>query len=215
MSDSLSEANSLPCVETVRDTVNPPYTPTQRTRLVSDILNLAQERRQLSEQKWNELRERTTSLTDNELDMRWEETVGEWLLTRSDIPRFDHDDVAALVNSGLAAFTGEGVVSTAQKFKRLSASHSADYGYLAAVEYSHSTDTHSSNQIVVEVNSQAKIVQIKAPGGLKGREMRMLMQRLENQRERLEAIAKEEPGSRRLTLSAITLFSPEWEEASR
>jgi len=70
MSDSLSEANSLPCVETVRDTVNPPYTPTQRTRLVSDILNLAQERRQLSEQEWDELRERTMSLTDNELDMR-------------------------------------------------------------------------------------------------------------------------------------------------
>jgi len=65
------------------------------------------------------------------------------------------------------------------------------------------------------VNSQAEIVQIKAPGGLKGREMRMLMQRLENQRERLETIAKEDPGSRRLTLPATTLFSPEWGAASR
>jgi hypothetical protein len=135
-----SKTQDLPSPGAVQDTIEPPYTPEERTRLVSDILNHRQES-SVETPDWDGLHAHITSLSDSELDDVWNKSVGPWLLTREDLPRYDHQHIQELHQSGIPLFDGDGVVAFYQKFLRLSEQHSSDYGFLDAQTYHHQTDS--------------------------------------------------------------------------
>ena len=114
-----------------------PYTPAQRTKLVSDILNHQQElKKEITHDEWDELHKEITHASDEELDQWWEH-VGEWVLSRRDIP---HDDpITSEIARECDLSEGEAIV-THQLFKRFSDTTAADYGFLTPGVYRHDTD---------------------------------------------------------------------------
>ena len=157
--------------------VNPPYTPEQRTKLVSDNLNCLQERTEFSADEWKEDLKKVTTLEDDALHSHWHNEVGAYLLNRDDIPGEDNFAVQALLGAGETELSPGDAIVTFQLFKRLNSSYERDYGFLGESTYSHISDRPES--ITVQFAPDNSISQIKSEVGLTPREIQMLLQEIE------------------------------------
>jgi hypothetical protein len=180
---------------------SPPYTPSQRTKLVSDILNLKQEKTEFSDEEWDEERESVATLTDQELSDLWDSQMGKWLLTRSDLPGENSLLVAAIERyEGMSR--GEAVV-TYQKYKRLCDRTTAGYGFLGEETYHHESDRPDA--ITVRFTDEDDVRVIESDAGLSTRELQMLIQQIEQEELRARSPATEAAHSAKATLSRKSL----------
>lgn len=196
---------------TVQETITPPYTPSQRTRLVTDMLNISQEENDYTEEQWEDVSDEIRSLTDSELTAQWDATVGEWLLSRQDIPRHDHKAIQALAESDRERFGGDSVIVYYQKYKRLASATTADYGFLGRQTYRHESDVER-REIEVELTANDEVAMIACPEGISVREGRMLLQQIEHDQGKLRQLAGDSTDGQTLSLPADILFGPQWDE---
>ena len=129
------------------ETIDAPYTPAQRTVLVTDILNHWQESKhasndEITDNEWNTRLQDIQSAADTELDQQWE-IVGEWILSRRDVPGEDTDEIVQELVTQTELSDGEAIIAH-QQFKRFHNDYDADYGFLGYTEYRHETDTDGS-----------------------------------------------------------------------
>lgn len=154
MYSNIPEAYPVDSIEAMIQTVQRPYTPEQRTSIVSDILNFAQEvdyaaNDPMDHDEWDEKVEHVSNLSDKELDEHLTE-VHEWVLSRQDIPIVQEDQVAISIANYLQNNPPEELPSVSepvlihQQFKRFSDDLIADYGYLGYKTYRHASDPHEA-----------------------------------------------------------------------
>jgi len=131
-------------VEQLIETVTAPYTPSQRTALVTDILCHLQEERKaarepLTDEEWNDTHSSAKHASDEKLDSLWE-AVAEWIGTREDTPTDTDDEVVEhLVDVGNLD-PGDATIYY-QRYKRFTDGEQADYGFLGGQIYHHETDS--------------------------------------------------------------------------
>lgn len=126
------------------ETVDEPYTPAQRTILVTDILNHFQEGSPdgITDNEWDDWYQTTTTASDEKLNSFWN-TVAEWILSRRDIPTEAEDPIARQLIADADQNEGQAIIAH-QKFKRFHDDYDADYGFLRYQTYHHNTDKESA-----------------------------------------------------------------------
>lgn len=148
MSDStLPDEYDADSVETLIEETQRPYTPKQRTQLVTDILNHRQELKQgtnedFDDKMWQRFHEEITNGSDKLLDEEWDQ-VGIWILSRNDIPLAENNPVAQMIEEHIEDCDTDieptNAVLIEQQYKRFSDNLSADYGFLGRRTYTHTT----------------------------------------------------------------------------
>lgn len=143
--------SSSDAVTPLVEVINPPYHPSKRTRLLTDVLALWNTDNgkhsfgTLVEAGSNEFGLRADALRtapDTILNRQWKTQVGKWLLSEYDWSLADDPLASLLVDDGLAP---RDAYVAAQQYRRLDDEHTPIYD-LATEPYPHPTDPTDYDQ---------------------------------------------------------------------